>query len=230
VRLVNRLLDSGLLTNHHDVKDRPEFTMLVQSYREAERQLETPCTTNGMADLDPGENTRLYVRGDYEQFGPAVPRGYVRMLCGESREFHVDHSGRRELAERVAHAKNPLTARVFVNRVWHWMFGAGIVATTDDFGHVGDTPSHPELLDYLAARFTAEGWSLKRLVRAIVLTETWRQSNETFPKALAADPTNRWLHHYPVLRLEGEEIRDAMLMSGRLDARLFDRRSIPLAE
>ncbi|MGE3316594.1 MAG: DUF1553 domain-containing protein, partial [Planctomycetaceae bacterium] len=130
--------------------------------------------------------------------------------------------GRRVLAAQVATGNNPLTARVFVNRVWHWLFGAGIVATMDDFGHAGELPSHPELLDHLAHRFMDEGWSLKRLVREIVTSETFRQSNETTPAALAADPSNRLLHHFPVMRLEAEPIRDAMLaVSGRLDTQLF---------
>ncbi len=222
VRLINGMIDQGWLGNRIETSGISEIRSLVDDYRATEQQLETPCTINGMADLDHGEDSRVYVRGDYAQLGPPVPRGYVKMLCGEHREFDVEQSGRRKLAEHVADRENPLTARVFVNRVWHWLFGMGIVATTDDFGHVGDVPSHPELLDYLAARFMAEQWSLKRLVRAIVLTETWRQSSASAPQAVTADPANRLLHHYPLLRLEAEEIRDAILqVSGRLDDRLF---------
>src|SRR5690606_1859293 len=156
-----------------------------------------------------------------DDLGEAVPRGYLRMVCGSPSAFPRQKSGRLELAEYVADANNPLTARVFVNRVWQWLFGTGLVATPDDFGHLGERPSHPELLDYLARRFIAENWSLKQLVRSIVLTETWQQAGETTPGALSADPDNRLLHHYPLRRLEAEAIRDAMLaVSGRLDPQL----------
>jgi len=222
VQLISWLLERGLISNRHDAAGHPEIGSLVRRYRELESRLEPPCTVNGMADLDRGEDSRLNIRGEYDQFGPAVPRGYLRMLGEAGRPFDAAGSGRRELAECVADPKNPLTARVFVNRAWHWLFGTGIVATPDDFGHVGDRPSHPELLDELAARFIEQGWSLKKLVRSIVLSETWRQSNETTPEALAADPRNRWLHHAALRRLEAEPIRDAMLrVSGRLEARLY---------
>jgi hypothetical protein len=113
---------------------------------------------------------------------------------------------------------------VFVNRVWHWLFGAGLVSTPSDFGHLGELPSHPELLDYLASQFVAEGWSLKQLVRTLVQTETWRQASTTNELASSVDPRNRLLHHYPLRRLEAEAIRDAMLaVSGRLDERLYGR-------
>ncbi len=129
---------------------------------------------------------------------------------------------RLEVAELVANPRNPLTARVYVNRVWHWLFGAGLVTTTDDFGHVGERPSHPELLDALAQRFMDEGWSTKRLIRSIVLSKTWQQSQDAAAGALHIDPTNRLLHHFPVQRLDAESLRDAMLaVSGRLDATLY---------
>ena len=119
-------------------------------YRSIEKQIADPQTVNGMADVDPGRDYRLNVRGVYEDLGERVPRGYVEVLAGK-RSGAPKNSGRLELANRVASAANPLTARVFVNRVWHWIFGTGIVATTDDFGHLGEKPSHPELLDYLAS-------------------------------------------------------------------------------
>lgn len=222
VTLVNFLLDNGLLTNEQQAAVNPEIAALVEQYRRVERTIETPCTVNGMADLEPGHNAKLNIRGEYDQFGPEVARGYMRMLHNADGTFTSTGSGRKELAEKVADPANPLTARVFVNRVWHWLFGAGIVSTPDDFGHAGELPSHPELLDHLAAQFMAEGWSLKQLVREIVQSETWQQSNETTPAALAVDPSNRLLHHFPVMRLEAEPIRDAMLaVSGRLDARLY---------
>ncbi len=109
-----------------------------------------------------------------------------------------------------------------VNRVWHHLFGAGLVRTVDDFGHVGDLPSHPELLDYLAATFVEEGWSIKRLVRELVLTRTFCAADRPGPAAAEIDPQNRLLAHYPARRMQAEAIRDAILAtSGRLDRTLF---------
>jgi hypothetical protein len=135
---------------------------------------------------------------------------------------------RLELAELVASPKNPLTARVYVNRVWHWLFGQGLVRTPDDFGHVGDLPSHPELLDYLTHDFIASGWSTKQLVRSILLSQTWQQSQQSASGAQDVDPTNRLLHHFPVQRLDAESLRDAMLfVSGRLESHLYGPTSNP---
>jgi hypothetical protein len=109
-----------------------------------------------------------------------------------------------------------------VNRVWHHLYGEGLVRTVDDFGHVGELPSHPELLDYLADRFVAEGWSIKKLIRAIVLTRTFRLSHTPSPAMIEADPENRLLARYPARRMEAEAIRDALLFaSGRLDRTLY---------
>jgi hypothetical protein len=127
-------------------------------------------------------------------------------------------SGRRELAEWLTHARNPLTSRVMVNRVWHHLFGRGLVSSVDNFGVTGDVPSHPELLDHLAARFVRDGWSVKKLIREIVLSRTYRlSSGEGSAEARRADPANRLLWRHSARRLGAEEIRDAMLAaSGRL--------------
>src|SRR5436305_9164842 len=126
-------------------------------------------------------------------------------------------SGRLQLADWLASADNPLPARVFVNRVWHWLFGSGIVRTVDNFGTTGETPSHPELLDHLAVRFVEGGWSVKALVRSIVLSRTYRQSSVASPKAREVDPENRLFSHANRRRLEAECIRDAILsVSGAL--------------
>jgi hypothetical protein len=232
VRLINWMLDNDQLSNQVELDSSNELSRLVTEYRALEAQLRTPQTVNGMADIDPGFNLPLLNRGEYDQPKETVPRGYLQELGCSPDGFSADEliarpdqlpgSGRLRLSELVASPDNPLTARVFVNRVWHWLFGAGIVRTTDDFGHAGDLPSHPELLDYLAARFVAENWSLKSLVRSIVLTETWRQSSQVNGEAQTRDPENRLLHHYPLRRLEAEAIRDAMLaVSGRLDPQLY---------
>ncbi len=125
------------------------------------------------------------------------------------------------LAARITAADNPLTARVLVNRVWSWLFGRGIVATVDNFGVTGEAPSHPELLDHLAARFVAEGWSLKRLIRELVGTQAYRTTSVPPPNAEAIDPANRLLSHMPLQRLRAETVRDCLLfVSGQLDRSL----------
>ncbi|MBI4657874.1 MAG: DUF1553 domain-containing protein [Verrucomicrobia bacterium] len=133
-------------------------------------------------------------------------------------QFTGEGSGRLPLAERIANARNPLTARVMVNRIWKHLFGEGLVRTVDDFGQLGDKPSHPELLDYLAGQFVREDWSVKRLIRTIVLSRTFQTSARPSPEAREIDPQNRLLQHYPARRMEAEAIRDSMLaVSGRLD-------------
>lgn len=214
VAIVNWLLARDLLMNS---AEHP----LIRRYREIENRVLPPATINGMADLDPGFDLRLNVRGVYNEFGEPVPRGY---LSAFHKPFDSEFSGRRELAEMIASPENPLTARVFVNRVWHWLFGAGIVATPSDFGKLGEQPSHPELLDWLARRFVDEGWSTKWLVREIVTSETWRQGSNPRSEVRnpnEVDPRNRLLHHFPTRRLEAEAIRDSILaVSGRLDLQL----------
>ena len=225
VLLINWMLEAGLVPNHllpGNMLARKEIWELVASYREAEEKLVDPVTVLSMADLDPGRDYRLNVRGVYTDYGERVPRGHIRVLSGPSNGSDPKGSGRLDLAQLIASSENPLTARVFVNRVWHWVFGSGIVRTPDDFGHLGDRPSHPELLDYLADRFVQEGWSVKKLVRMLVMTQVFQQSNQASGRAREVDPTNRMLHHFPLRRLDAESIRDAMLVvSGRLDRQLL---------
>ncbi len=225
ILLINRLLEGGLLPNHllpGNLLARKRIWELVASYRETEEKLADPVTVLSMADLDSGRDYRLNVRGVYTDYGERVPRGHIRVLSGRSNGSEPKGSGRLELARMIASPGNPLTARVFVNRVWHWVFGSGIVRTPDDFGHLGDRPSHPELLDYLAGRFVQEGWSVKKLVSMLVMTEAFRQSSRAGARAGEVDPTNRLLHHYPLRRLDAESIRDAMLaVSGRFDPQLL---------
>src|SRR5205807_130605 len=132
-------------------------------------------------------------------------------------------SGRRlALARWLTDPKNPLTARVLVNRVWMHHFGRGLVGTPGDLGRLGERPTHPELLDYLASEFVANGWSVKKLHRLIVTSAAYRQSSAREPKADATDPDNKLLHHYPLRRLDAEAVRDAMLaVSGKLNPKPF---------
>ena len=127
-------------------------------------------------------------------------------------------SGRLELAQWIASPENPLTARVMVNRIWHHLFGRGLVSTVDNFGMIGKPPSHPQLLDTLALRFMREGWSVKRMIRAIMLTRTYQLSSAPDAGNMKIDPDNRLLWRATPRRLEAEAIRDAMLaVSGQLD-------------
>ena len=138
----------------------------------------------------------------------------------EAKPFSAKNSGRVELAEAMLDPKNTLTARVIVNRIWHHMIGRGLVATPDNFGKLGEKPTHPELLDYLAKRFVNEGWSIKKLVREITLTRTFQLAVNPNVNAGNIDPENRLLTRANVRRLEAEAIRDAMLQSsGSLDRR-----------
>jgi hypothetical protein len=166
-----------------------------------------------------GVDQPVLVRGGPNRPGEPVRRRYLEALGG------LDHvpdaaSGRREVAEIIASSDNPLTARVWVNRVWHHVFGRGIVATVDDFGVLGDRPSHPELLDWLAHWFVTEGeWSTHRLIRLLLTSATWGQSAvPADPEYEVLDPINQGFHKWTLRRLEGEIIRDTLLhLSGRLD-------------
>ena len=163
-------------------------------------------------------NAKIMVRGEPGTLGPEVPRGFLTILGGQKLPAEEKGSGRLELAEWITDPKNPLTARVIVNRVWGWHFGQGIVATPDDFGARGEPPTHPELLDYLASRFIESGWSIKKLHRQIMLTRAYQMSSAYDPKSALKDPKNQYLWHFSRRRLDAEELRDSFLsVSGNLD-------------
>jgi hypothetical protein len=167
----------------------------------------------------------VHVRGSVHQLGEIVPRGFLQAIsqAGEraSSPLPDDGSGRKELAEWLVDPANPLTARVAVNRVWHWLFGVGLVRTTDNFGTTGQDPTHPELLDYLAVRFMEEGWSVKTLLRELVLSNTYQQETLVDPDRIRADPENQWWGRMLRRRLGAESLRDRMLqLSGQLDRQL----------
>ena len=166
-----------------------------------------------------GVDASILIRGKPDRPGAIAPRGLPEAL-GYPRIATTATSGRAELATQLSDPANPLVARVMVNRIWHHLFGRGIVPTPDNFGYLGERPSHPELLDHLAWLFVHEdGWSVKSMIRRIVLTDAFgRSSRAAESPALERDPSNLLLHRYPVRRLEAEAIRDALLtVSGRLD-------------
>jgi len=164
----------------------------------------------GAAEREAALDTRLLVRGELDQPGPLVERGFLQVITPSTRRFG-EGSGRLELAHWIAHSENPLTARVISNRIWHWMFGQGLVTSLDDFGATGSLPSHPELLDYLAMRMIENRWSMKKMIREIVLSRSWQQASTHHPKNFQHDPDNRFLWRGHSRRLEAEAIRDALL-------------------
>jgi hypothetical protein len=173
----------------------------------------------GVAERERMINAPLLERGEVGKPGKSVPRGFPRVVeIVNAEAIPPEHCGRLELAKWLTSPDHPLTARVMVNRVWRQLFGAGIVRTMDNFGTSGERPSHPELLDHLAVRFVADGWSVKRLVREMVLSRTYRQSSTYRADAFRTDPGNRLLWRAAKRRLDAEAIRDAMLAAaGDLD-------------
>jgi hypothetical protein len=198
-----------------------EITAATQAVKLLEYLPVVPPTAHAVVDVDTPADCRINLRGNAHQLGAETPRGAVAFVGKGAKLDIADFtSGRKELAEWIGSKENPLTARVAVNRVWHHLFGQGLVATIDNFGTRGGAPSHPELLDYLASEFMGNGWSLKKLVRQIVLSKAYRRSSAGEEKAMAADPENRLLWRMSRRRLEAETIRDAMLaVSGALDRR-----------
>lgn len=164
-------------------------------------------------------NCRLCIRGNVHNLGEEVPRGFLSVMDNRgSTPISENTSGRRELAEWIGSPDNTLTSRVIANRIWFWLTDAAIVRSTDNFGTAGELPSHPELLDWLATEFSSNHWSMRHLIRTIVLSRTWQLSSEPGPEAMRLDPDNRLLSYMPRRRLEAEAIRDAILsVSGQLD-------------
>jgi hypothetical protein len=219
VALLNDAIQTKLLPI--DLAGDPETARLIALWRKLEQKLQPDQTAGSAAEWHEGEDERLAIRGVYTDLADSVPRGAVR-LFPHATPLPPEDSGRLRWALQITDASNPLFARVWVNRVWHFLFGSGLVRTTDDFGHLGELPSHPELLDHLATEFIRDGWSTKRLIRRIVSSATWRQSSLPDPSSVAVDPENRLWHHHPLRRLEAEAIRDSILaVSGRLDRSLY---------
>lgn len=165
---------------------------------------------------------KINIDGESKKLGPAVPRGFLTACIarGPAIEVKPQQSGRLELARWLTSGGHPQTARVMVNRIWQHLLGHGLVRTPDDFGVYGDRPSHPELLDHLATRFGKDGWSIKRLIRSIVLSRTYQLGSECDERTRAADPNNTLLARHTRRRLDAEALRDAMLVaSGDLDDR-----------
>jgi hypothetical protein len=174
-----------------------------------------------IADTDKPKNERIQIGGQKENLGEEAPRAFLSILSDGPPKPFQKGSGRLELAEAIASASNPLTARVMVNRIWQHVFGNGLVGTVSNFGRMGETPSHPELLDWLAARFVENGWSIKKLQREILLSATYQLSADYSATNFAVDPANKLLWRANRQRLDVESMRDTLLaISGELDSTL----------
>jgi hypothetical protein len=171
---------------------------------------------HGMADKPQAVNINLDVRGNPHTHGETVPRAFLTVLSTADKKPYTQGSGRLQLADDIV--ASPIASRVWVNRVWKWHFGTGIVNTPDNFGAIGDPPSNPELLEYLAGRFREDGMSLKKLQREIMLSAVYQQSTKESDVAKEKDPSDRYYSHFPLQRLDAEQLRDSMLfVAGDLD-------------
>ncbi|MEC5126914.1 PSD1 and planctomycete cytochrome C domain-containing protein [Verrucomicrobiales bacterium BCK34] len=183
-----------------------------------------PARAMSVSEREKPENAFIFVRGEPANRGDRVPRRFLKILDAAQPEFTRANSGRLELAEKIIDPENPLTARVYVNRIWGMLMGDYIVDTPSDFGLQGEAPSHPELLDYLAAEFVENGWSTKYLVKLIVTSKTFRQSSRTVEASVEVDPQNQLYWRANRKRLRIEELRDSLLaLSGQLDPRMHGR-------
>jgi mono/diheme cytochrome c family protein len=234
VGLINWLLESGHLDGDGGSAADDAVAQQLAKYRETEAGIPTPRRAPAIAD-GTGEDEFVFLRGNWRTPGDRAPRDVPEALRVSTERAESNGSGRWELARRLVHPSNPLSSRVIGNRLWQHHFGEGIVRTPDDFGRMGQPPSHPELLDYVAAELIRGGWSLKAATRRMVTTATYRQrsgaSLNPEPRTLnptLIDPDNRLLSHMPIRRLEAEAIRDSMLaVSGRLNEQMHGPSVLP---
>lgn len=215
--------DRETLAEYHDLLDK---------HRAFEISAPDQPSLMAVCDGEPVQDLAIHIRGSHENLGEKVPRAFpaVMQWSDDKGVFPESSSGRLELAQWITDPRHPLTARVIVNRVWAWHFGAGLVSTTENFGVMGDRPSHPELLDWLATYFINQGWSVKKLNRLILDSYVYQQAGR-HPDGEAfklVDPENRWLWKSNLRRLEAEQIRDSILaVSDRLDLEMGGK-TLPL--
>ena len=204
------LLDAGLRHGMLDASKSvsTKLSALTAEYRKLEVEITEPRRAPGFLEAQ-GFDMPLFIRGEYKQPAAIVPRRYLEVF--DPKAFVTQGSGRLELAEKIASADNPLTARVMTNRLWHHVFGRGLVGTVDNFGRLGDQPTHPELLDHLSQSFIAQKWSVKAMLRELVLTDAFQRSSTPTASAQAKDANNDLLSHVRVRRLEGEALRDSLI-------------------
>ena len=210
--------------------DNENLLNKLASIRERLEKLneETPRPMFGIAMADgTGEEEKIFIRGNHKTLGAVATRRFLSAISGRSLN-PADGSGRLKLAQKITARNNPLTSRVAINRIWHHLMGGGIVESVDNFGVLGKTPTHPELLDHLATSLVKDDWSVKRMIRRIVLTSTYQMASKPNEAAATIDPNNQLLHRARIKRLQGEAIRDSMLqISGELDKTMFGP-SVPI--
>ena len=212
--------------------DRAAWSVYTQRLGAVEQlKADTPVALSRamvLVDAEKPHEPRIFQRGNPARPGDTVPRQYLEMLSPDERRPFSQGSGRLELARAITSLDNPLTARVIVNRVWLHHFSQGLVRTPDDFGTRSEPPTHPELLDYLAFTFRADGWSLKKLHRQIMLSSTYRQASDHRADCAVLDPDNRFVWRYNRRRLEFEPLRDSLMaVADHLDLSL-DGRAVDL--
>jgi hypothetical protein len=197
-------------------KEREKFAKTPLPYETAYAVLDGPAGPKKR--IGQVGNVKVQLKGDPDRLGKEVPRRFPLVLGGQALSPDVKGSGRLQLARWLTDPDNPLTARVMVNRIWHYHFGSGIVASPNNFGKLGQPPTHPQLLDYLARRFIDSGWSVKEMHRQIMLSRVYQLSSQDDDANLKVDPDNHFLWRFSRRRLDAESIRDAMLtISGGLD-------------
>lgn len=212
--LLQALIEAGLLPN--TASPGSKLATALADHRELESRIPIAKRAPGLRDDGPGADSPIFIRGDYQTPGKLVPRRMLEALGG--RPLASSAGDRLALAREIASPRNPLTARVMVNRVWHQLFGRGLAASVDNLGRMGGRPSHPELLDHLATEFVRDGWSVKRLIRRIVTSAAWQTASEPSAEAAARDPDNLLLSRSPSRKLEAEAIRDSLLaVAGNLN-------------
>ena len=201
---------------------RKQLALLQQQLKALKQQAPDQPMYMSVQEEESIKDTRIHVRGNVHNLGVAAPRGFLQVISLDYRPlFNDKQSGRRQLGRWIAHRDNPLTARVLANRLWHWLFGSGLVRTTDNFGTTGELPSHPRLLDYLASRLIEQNGSVKSVLRELVLSRTYQLASRSDTRALALDPDNRLLWRMNRKRLDAESLLDAILFaSGRLQSNL----------
>lgn len=230
VALINWVLTHPDLFSDPQSPERKALQQSLQDYQSARDQLQQQIqnkSRTAMAIMDgSAENDHVLIRGSHQNPGPVVKRRFLEALNGATPDG--SGSGRLELARQINDPANPLTHRVIVNRIWAHLFGRGIVPSVDNFGVLGERPSHPELLDFLALKFLEQGRSIKQMIKYLVLSKTYQQASQTTLDVAEIDPDNTLLFKMPLKRLEGEAIRDALLsISGRIDPTLYGP-SVPI--
>ena len=209
--LVPQVVEEVTPAEQQELKKR--LAKLTGDLSALQKRKPVPEMVNSAVEKSKSTDLKIHIRGRIDSLGDIAPRGVLQVAnYGPAPEMPTNSSGRLELAQWIVDPANPLTSRVMVNRVWHWLFGAGLVRTVDNFGTTGELPSHPELLDHLAIQFVEHGWSVKTLIRKIVLSRTYCLSSTRGNQQ--ADPENRLLAHMNHRRLDAESIRDTMLSVG----------------